>query len=908
MAGIFRGRLFGTLTMMLLLSLIWVRPMLAQTSAIVINAVDDSAFPQVSVTATVQGTSVAGRPLTVADFQLFEEGQRVPASSILIESGDRQPLSLVIAVDVSTEATDLVQIQNGLLSLIGRMSPGDQAMIISFFDDVRLVQPLTADLDQLRTAIRQLSAGGNFTALNRATVEAFTQAQSLPQAQRAVLIVTDSVENISNETVNIVSAGAIPAYVVAYSPKVQAPGAMASFAQQIGADLTLVETATAAQVRLQTLAIGSGSRTVQIRFTSSIPADNGDHTISINLSEGSAEDRDNGIFRARSGTVTIDTPSLTNGARVGGLLSITPEITAPSPVRQVEYLLNGQSLAVLDTPPYTYAIDTSTVTPGNNVIGLRALDSAGNRAEHLVTVTVIDPLQINVRTQPERYYLGDQIQVIADVTALNGVSSVDFLLNDIVVAEVVTPPYTFMLDTTGYSAGAVPLTVRARDATGYVESIAFPVELAAPPPRFFFTENVWLRIFAVLSIVLAIVLVWLLLTFLATLARRQRRARFLLELRNEGNGPSAYLLRADDPKGLLTFSFLLKGLRLQGRSIIEWEAIRQPQPKSIAVTSSRQASPTMIGQALPGAISAATVPTAGTAQKATGAAQGAKKSATKRFGQIASYFTMATRAFSGLFGALANFLPASMGGAALGRAASGAQGAYSKSMSVYRVNQEVEGAATAVQDGRNVLPAGSGQPFASVASAQARIPQPATQAIQVAPSGMVWDAPAQVAVAPTSAAPTLSDRLPAHIDTNGHQGNGHHTHGLDSTDLRTDANGVTYRRVVRHIPDSAWTETPEIAPGDTLSLELVIEPNRVGWTKSYPFQIRSVPVAESAGSPSLTEELVKIRGVSWLLWFFLPLLVVAVAAAIVLFMVGFLLAEFGFMPMQPIPWLPFDLL
>ncbi len=903
MVGISWVRLFGTLMMLLLLTLICVQPIIAQVPSIVIDAVDDSAFPQVNVTVTVQGAAAQGRPLTISDFQLFEDGQRVPASAILVEATDTQPVNMVIAVDVSTEATDLAQIQSGLLSLIDRMNPGDQAMIISFFDDVRLVQPLTSDLEQLRNAIRQLSAGGNFTALNRATVEAFTQAQVLPQGQSVVLIVTDSVENISSDVININGAAAIPAYVVAYSPKVQSPGVMASFAQQIGAELTLVETATAAQVRLQTLSIGSAARTYQLRFTSAIPADNGDHTVSINLSDGSAADRDNGIFRARAGAVTVETPSLTNGARVGGLVTVTPEITAPSPVRQVEYLLNGQSLALVDTPPFAFAIDTSAVTPGNNVIGLRVLDSAGNRAEHLVTVSVVDPLEINVRTEPERYYLGDQVQVIADVTALNGVSSVDFLLNDVVIAEVVAPPYAFRLDTANYNVGSLPLTVRARDATGYAEVSDFPVVLAAPPPRFFFTEEIWLRIFAVLAMLLAIVLAWLLLGFLATLARRQRRARFLLALRNEGNGPSAYLLRADDPKGLLTFSFLLKGLRLQGRNLIEWQAIRQPQPKSVAVSPSRQASPMVMAQPLPAATDATNAPAAGTARKATGAAKDAKKSATQRFGQIASYFTMATRAFSGLFGALANFLPASMGGAALGRAASGAQGAYSKSMSVYRLNQEVEGAATAVQDGRNVLPVGGGQQVAAAASVQALVPQQATLA---APTPVWPVASTQVGASPTLVAPSLADRTAASPPANGYQ-NGQHSTVFESADLRTDANGVTYRRVVRHVPDSTWTETPEIAPGDALELELVIEPNRVGWTKVHPFQIRSVPVAESAGSPLLTEESVKIRGVSWLLWFLLPLLVVVVAAAVVLLMVGFLMTEFGLMPALPIPWLPFDL-
>ncbi|MEZ4832361.1 MAG: VWA domain-containing protein [Caldilineaceae bacterium] len=890
MAFLSRLRRLGSLLIVLLVALLFARPGAAQTSsAIVIDTVDDSAFPQVDVDVTVQGAA-AQRPLTVADFQLFEDGRRVPASSILVETGDAQPMNLVIAVDVSTEPADLAQIQNGLLTLVDRLTPGDQVMLISFFDEVRLVQPLTDNLDQVRNAIRQLTPGGAYTALNRATVEAFAQAQLLPVGRRAVLIVTDSVENLSDATVNVNGAGAIPAYVVAYSPKVQAPGAMDAFAQQISADLTRVETATAAQIRLQTLSLATETRSYHLRFTSALPADDNDHTISINLSDGNAADRDNSLFRARPGAVTVET-GLANGAQVGGLVALTPQISSPAPVREVEYLLNGRRVAVIDTPPFFYTVDTTQVTPGNNVIGVRVTDGVGNQAEQLVTVSVVDALQVNVRTQPERYYLGDSVQIIADVTALNGVRSVDFLLNGIVVAEVAAPPYVFTLETTGYSAGAVPVTVRAYDVTGYTKSADAPVVLSAPPPRFFFTQEVWLRILAVAAIVLAVVLTWLLLLFFASLARRQRRARFVIEVHNEGNQASAYLVRADDPKGRLTFSFLLKGLRLQGRTLTDWEPIPQAaqsaRPRSVAPATAQPQPMTQAAQ-----------PVAVVAQPAQQQAA-AGPSARERIGQGASWFSTVAQSFVGLFGTLGRLLPQSMGGAALSRASSSAGQAYSQSVSVYRLNQEVEGASSRLKEGK--------QQLAPAAQSGAKMTAAAQPALATASAPATTQAQAQPQMPAAPAVLPAPMPLPA---PSARSANGHHTAPIDTADLRTDANGVTYRRVVRRDLNAAWTETPEVAPGDTLQLEMLIEPNRVGRTWAHPFQVRSLPVAESAGTPLITEGSAKIRGVSWLLWFFLPSLVVLVAAAVVLFMLAFLLAEFGLLPDLsglPIPWLPLDL-
>ncbi len=908
-------RVFSALMILFFVATMPVSLLAQSTSSIVINSIDDSAFPQVDVAITVSG-ALAGTDLSVADFQLFEDGLRVPASAVEVVPGDTQPMNLVLAVDISTEAADLAKIQTGLLALIDRLKSGDQAMLISFADDVRLVQPFTGDLNQVRTAIRQLSAGGSFTALNRATSEALTQAQSLPVGQRAVVIVTDSVENISDTDLAIGSAGIVPVYVVAYSPKVQAPGLMETFARQIGAELTLVDAATAAQVRLQTLSFGSGVRGYRLRFASSLLADGADHTLSINLSQGDAADRDNALFRTQPGSVAIDVPELSNGAQVGGLLSLSPQVSAPGTIEQIEILLDGQPLALLDSVPFAYVWDSGLVTPGSHVLGIRAVDSVGNSGEKYVTVTVVDPIQVSVRTQPERYFLGDSVTVLADVSAVNGVSSVDFLLNDIVVAEVVTPPYQFTLDTGGYSRGTFPVTVRVRDATGFAEATEYPMVLTLPPPRFFFTEQVWLRIFAVVSILLALLLARLLLAYLATLARRQRRARFQIELRNEGNQKGAYLLRADDPKGQVTFSILLNGLILRGRNITDWVSVQ-----STALET--QGKRTQRAEAAPSSARPVSVqPVAGQPAAAFQVQAAPKPASRKGFDQVAttqssfsisksaSWVTTIARSFMGIFSAVGRMLPASWGGGVLARASSGAGRAYSQSMGVYRINQELEGAKGNIEGGRQLVPAAQTHAPAAVAAASATA-QPAVAVPMTAPSQMLAPTQPLPSPVPSPSRNGQSQPMPDGSEQNGRSVNGHHGASLEATDLRYDANGAVYRRVVRHDPNSAWTETPEIAPGDALLLELLLEPKRVGRTRTHSFQIRSLPVAESAGTPLITDGAAKIRGISWFLWLLMPTLVIVITAAIVLFMLLFLLAEFGIqlptLPIPPIPWLPFDL-
>ncbi len=102
-------------------------------SRIAIDSVDASGFPAVVIDlAVVDDLGVPLPQLTAADFQIFEDGRKVPAGSIVLEPDESQPIGLVFAVDRSTEVADLEEIKSGLRTLISRMRTGDQALLLTF--------------------------------------------------------------------------------------------------------------------------------------------------------------------------------------------------------------------------------------------------------------------------------------------------------------------------------------------------------------------------------------------------------------------------------------------------------------------------------------------------------------------------------------------------------------------------------------------------------------------------------------------------------------------------------------------------------------------------------------------------------------------------------------------------------
>lgn len=85
-------------------------------------------------------------------------------------------------------------------------------------------------------------------------------------------------------------------------------------------------------------------------------------------------------------TVTITQP--TNGAIVGGTISILATASDNIGVASVEFLDGTTSIFIDNTPPYSASWSTALTIDGTHTITTKALDAAGNSASDMITVTV----------------------------------------------------------------------------------------------------------------------------------------------------------------------------------------------------------------------------------------------------------------------------------------------------------------------------------------------------------------------------------------------------------------------------------------------------------------------------------------------------------------------------------------
>ena len=145
--------------------------------------------------ADAKGEPVLG--LGQQDFHVTEDGKK---QAVTFFSGERRPLRLALALDMSGSMDDKsLQVEEALKHFIDLLEPADEILVLTFSDDVRIAQDFTSDRERLGRILDSLQPGGG-TALYDAAYEAIRRVASGPAESKAVVLVTDGVDTTSFKT------------------------------------------------------------------------------------------------------------------------------------------------------------------------------------------------------------------------------------------------------------------------------------------------------------------------------------------------------------------------------------------------------------------------------------------------------------------------------------------------------------------------------------------------------------------------------------------------------------------------------------------------------------------------------------------------------------------------------------
>jgi len=183
----------------------------------------DVVVSAITISVTVQEKNGKfANDLTEKDFEIYENNVRRPIT--YFKHDFQAPLSLTILLDVSGSMAVLDKLEEakvGLRNLVTSvLSPRDEVSLLIFADgEVEVAAPFSADRTRFLDELDKLKAYGQ-TALNDAVAVSPQFANRVLNEKRALLLITDGVENDSRvspeQAVEIARRVDVPIYTVGY--------------------------------------------------------------------------------------------------------------------------------------------------------------------------------------------------------------------------------------------------------------------------------------------------------------------------------------------------------------------------------------------------------------------------------------------------------------------------------------------------------------------------------------------------------------------------------------------------------------------------------------------------------------------------------------------------------------------
>jgi hypothetical protein len=607
----------------------------------------------------------------------------------------------------------------------------------------------------------------------------------------------------------------------------------------------------------------------RLDYTSTLPADDATHPVTVSLVGSGLEAEATGSLVAQSSPITVTVPNLTEGQTVGGSIDLTAQAESAAPLASVVYRLNGDVLAEVDDTSFTVLWNSDTVEPGSYTLEVTVEDAAGNEGVTTVDFVVVPPLTVTAQlagpSSDGELFVGDEVTVQADVEAISGEARVEVYVDEVLVGADNTAPYSVSFDTSELAAGPHTITVVATDGEGHEARTTLEMPLAALPlptpaptaqvqSSAFSVERVrsidwrlWLGYIGTGLVLLAGMLVLLGLTrTLSRASRQQKLTAMRLTITNLGNVATGYLLRGDDPAGILSFRFSHNGVALGLPPVARFD--RGTEPGAAAVSGAAGPVPRTSVPGLPAGAGGLSMP------KGVGDVMG-------RLDEVSTV----SRLIADILMSISYFLPRSLAqpvrnvvmqirkGQMLARRVQHVQ------RQVDRLNQTELG--STLVEGTTETATQLGRAATSEATREA-VYDLGRSAGSVATSGRTAANPAYE----LSGAPTRSGATAA-PGSNG---------GAMAAAAATTAVAASGRQ---------WVYLPSLNPGETAAIEVLVGmQKKVNKSQHVPFRLISRALGTEDAQPVVEEGSIRMEGASpWrrFLWLIILLVVIVVVASLI---------------------------
>lgn len=289
-----------------------------------ITQVDTTDFPRVTVYISSVDSDGNPVPIDPSRLQLIENGEAIPLDQIQ-GYGEVGPLTTLLVMDVSGSMNTggkLDSAKSAAQDYVLQMRPGDEAGLLTFNTETKVIQAITNSHELLLDAINSMQALDN-TALYDALLEAVSILEPI-SGRKAIIVLTDGLDNVSAASVDTVVEAIGPAGLSISTVGLGVPGqgsgaltaldegGLRALAASAGGSYGFAEDEDSLRLLYQTYAIAMQSEYV-ITYTSPAALHDGvNRSLTVSLI-------------AANGVEQVGSPAVYNP---GGLV---PEVAQPAP-------------------------------------------------------------------------------------------------------------------------------------------------------------------------------------------------------------------------------------------------------------------------------------------------------------------------------------------------------------------------------------------------------------------------------------------------------------------------------------------------------------------------------------------------------------------------------------------------
>jgi len=378
-----RGPIALTLFALVALALLGPAPgAAAQGRPLNVNVVGFSAddWPAPQAILTVEDEE--GQPLADLEpgaFQAYLNDEPAPVTAVTRAVDGSLPIAVVLALDVSgsMEGAALDQAKEAAGRFLQGLGPLDTVAVLTFSDDVALLQPFTLDRGTATAAIDGLAAEGE-TALYDATSESARLAAGAESSRRAVVLLSDGLDNGSalsrGEALAAAETLGVPVFAIGLGDIDRAY--LGELASATGGQFAETPSPEGLTLLYQQVAERLRGQYVVTLDASAFAAPRGDAaTLRVDVAADALAGSGERLICPQS--VCVSVPALAEGERLEAARTVSAQVVAEDPVMSVSFLVDGLTLATVSDPPYEFTFDPAEIASGEHAFAVEVRTAAG---------------------------------------------------------------------------------------------------------------------------------------------------------------------------------------------------------------------------------------------------------------------------------------------------------------------------------------------------------------------------------------------------------------------------------------------------------------------------------------------------------------------------------------------------